>query len=258
MDGFSVHGNSFSVCLSNLRRVLQRCGEKHLILNWEKCHFMVRNGIVLGHKISEQEIEVDKAKIEVMMSLHPPNSVKGIQSFLGHDGFYMRFIKDFSKILRPLTRLLCKETKFEFDSDCLAAFHMIKGALISAPIVQPPDWDLPFDIMTVISQYYLVGYKVVVHTYHATLRMKIDEETTLDDTLPVEKVYSIDLSRPSAQVFPTDCSKYQEHSFATIKKRYPHLPWFTEIANFLAAEKEPMEFTGNEKRKFIRDAHHYF
>ncbi|KAF8085064.1 hypothetical protein N665_0683s0006 [Sinapis alba] len=88
-----------------------------------------------------------------MMSLQPPNSVKGVQSFLGHVGFYKRFIKEFSKISRPLTRLLCKETKFEFDSDCLASFHTIKEALISAPIVQPPDWDLPFEIMTNASDF---------------------------------------------------------------------------------------------------------
>ncbi|KAF8106377.1 hypothetical protein N665_0142s0016 [Sinapis alba] len=153
MDDFSVYGSSFSVCLSNLCSVLPRCEEKHLVLNWEKCHFMVRNGIVLGHKISEQGIEVDKAKIEVMMSLQPPNSVKGIRNFLRHAGFYRRFIKDFSMISRPLTRLFCKETKFDFDSDCLAAFHTIKGALISAPIVQPPDWDLPFEIMTDASNF---------------------------------------------------------------------------------------------------------
>ena len=88
MDDFSVYGSSFSVCLSNLCRVLKRCEEKHLVLNWEKCHFMVRDGIVLGHKISEKGIEVDKAKIDIMMSLQPPTSVRGIKSFLGHAGFY--------------------------------------------------------------------------------------------------------------------------------------------------------------------------
>ena len=72
---------------------------------------------------------------------------------MGHAGFYRRFIKDFSKTARPLTRLLCKDTKFEFDSDCLGAFHTIKGALISAPIIQPPNWDLPFEIMTDASDF---------------------------------------------------------------------------------------------------------
>ena len=143
MDDLNIYGSSFSVCLSNLCRVLQRCEEKHLVLNSEKYHFMVKDEIVLGHKISEKGIEVDKAKIEVMMSLQPPTTVKAIRSFLGHAGFYRRFIQDFSKIARPLTRLLCKEIKFDFNSECLAAFHTIKGALVSAPVVQPPDWELP-------------------------------------------------------------------------------------------------------------------
>ncbi|KAF8104119.1 hypothetical protein N665_0178s0005 [Sinapis alba] len=153
MDDFSVYGSSFSVCLSNLCRILRRCEEKDLVLNWEKCHFMVRDGIVLGHKISEKDIEVDKAKIEVMTSLQPLDSVKGITSFLGHGRFYMRFIRDFSKIARPLTRLLCKDTKFHFNSECLEAFYTIKGALVSAPIVQPPDWELPFEVMCDASDY---------------------------------------------------------------------------------------------------------
>ena len=134
-------------------RVLRRCEEKNLVLNWEKCHFMVRDGIVLGHKISEKGIEVDRVKVEVMMSLQPPDSVKGIRSFLGHAGFYRRFIQDFSKITRPMTRLLCKETKFHFDKECLDAFHTIKGALVSAPIVQPPDWEFPFEVMCDASDY---------------------------------------------------------------------------------------------------------
>ncbi|KAL0875989.1 hypothetical protein Bca101_025694 [Brassica carinata] len=147
MDDFSVYGSSFSACLSNLCRVLQRCENTNLVLNWEKCHFMVKEGIVLGHKISEKGIEVDKAKIDVMVSLPPPKTVKDIKSFLGHAGFYRRFIKDFSKISRPMPKLLCKEATFSFDEECLEAFKKIKGKLVSAPIVQPPYWDLPFEIM---------------------------------------------------------------------------------------------------------------
>jgi hypothetical protein len=82
MDDFFVYGKTFDDCLENLDKVLQRCEEKHLVLNWEKCHFMVREGIVLVHLISERGIEVDRAKIEVIEQLPPPIYVKGIRSFL--------------------------------------------------------------------------------------------------------------------------------------------------------------------------------
>ncbi|KAI3450251.1 hypothetical protein Pfo_006916, partial [Paulownia fortunei] len=69
MDDFSIFGNSFDDCLSNLEKVLIRCEEKNLVLNWEKCPFMVTTGIVLGHIISSEGIEVDKSKIELIANL---------------------------------------------------------------------------------------------------------------------------------------------------------------------------------------------
>ena len=84
---------------SNLDRVLQRCEDTSLVLNWEKCHFMVNEGIVLGNKISARGIEVDEAKVDAIEKMPCPKDIKGIRSFLGHVGFYRRFIKDFSKIL---------------------------------------------------------------------------------------------------------------------------------------------------------------
>jgi hypothetical protein len=88
MDDFSVYGKTFDNYLENLDKVLQRCEEKHLVLNWKKCHFMVREGIVLGHLVSKREIEVDRVKIEVIEQLPPPVNVRGIRSFLGHASFY--------------------------------------------------------------------------------------------------------------------------------------------------------------------------
>jgi hypothetical protein len=142
--------------LANLDKVLRRCQEADLVLNWKKCHFFVREGIVLGHKISEKGIEVDKEKIEVIEQLPPPTNVKGIHSFLGHAGFYQRFIQNFSQIARPLTHLLAKDAPFVFMEECLQGFHTLKKALISAPIIQPPDWHLPFLILC-DAGYYVVG-----------------------------------------------------------------------------------------------------
>ena len=118
MDDFSIYGSNFEDCLKNLEIVLQRCQDKNLALNWEKCHFMATEGIVLGHKISADGLEVDQAKIAVIKTLMSPTTVKGIRSFLGHDGFYKRFIKDFSKISKSLCRLLEKDVKFDFDESC--------------------------------------------------------------------------------------------------------------------------------------------
>ena len=119
------------------------CQDKNLALNWEKCHFMVIEEIVLGHKISVVRLEVDKAKVFLTETLIPPNSVKGIRSFLGHAGFYRRFIKEFLKISRPLYRQLEKDAKFEFDDSCLSAFKEIKSRLVIAPITTTPVWTLP-------------------------------------------------------------------------------------------------------------------
>ena len=108
-------GNSFDNCLENLRSVLVRCEETNLMLNWEKCHFMVQEGIVLGHWISSKGIKVDKAKIEEIEKLPPPSSIKGIRGFLGHAKFYKRFIKDFSQMAKPLSSLLVQGTPFDVD-----------------------------------------------------------------------------------------------------------------------------------------------
>src|SRR5204862_360668 len=96
---------------------------------------------------SKKGIEVDKAKIEVIEKLPPLTTVRGIQSFLGHARFYRRFIKDFSKITKPLCNLLMKDTEFDFNEDCMRAFNTLKEKLISVPIVVAPDWSLPFEIM---------------------------------------------------------------------------------------------------------------
>ena len=124
---------------------------------------MVNEGIVFGHKISERGIEVDKDKVDAIEKMSCPKDIKGIRSFIGHASFYRRFIKEFSKISRPLTNLLQKDVPFVFDDDCVEAFETLKKALTYAHIVQPPDWNLPFEVMCDASDYVVgivLGQKV--------------------------------------------------------------------------------------------------
>ncbi|XP_070041936.1 uncharacterized protein [Nicotiana tomentosiformis] len=139
MDDLSVVGDSFDDCLKNLKRVLKRCVKTNLVLNWEKCHFIVQEGIVLGHLVLSKGIEVYRAKVNVIEKLSPPTSVKEIRSFLGHASFYRRFIKDFSKIANPLCKLLEKDLPFVFSDDYRIAFEELKKKLMTAPIIVFPD-----------------------------------------------------------------------------------------------------------------------
>ena len=108
---------------------------------------MVNQGIVLGHVISSRGIEVDKAKIELISKLPSPTNVKKVRQFLGHAGFYRRFIKDFSKIAKPLYKLLEKDAKFVWEKECKESFEELKSYLTTAPIVRAPNWQLPFEVM---------------------------------------------------------------------------------------------------------------
>lgn len=190
MDDFSVYGANFDDCLSNLSKILQRCEEVNLVLNWEKCHFMVQEGIVLGHLISGRGIEVDRAKIEVIEKLPPPVNVKGVRSFLRHAGFYRRFIKDFSKTAKPLSNLLMKNVPFNFDTCCLSAFCRLKEALITALILQTPDWNLPIEVMCDASDY-AIGVECMPFTMPVRLWME------LRLTMPLQKRSCLQLSLPS-------------------------------------------------------------
>ncbi|GKD13133.1 reverse transcriptase domain-containing protein [Tanacetum coccineum] len=144
--------------LCNAPTTFQRCmtaifHELNENIMEEKCHFMVKEGIVLGHKVSGSGIEVDKAKIEAISKLPYPTNVKAIQSFLGHAGFYRRFIKDFSQIARPMTQLLVKDAPFNFSEECIQAFDTLKRKLTQALIMIKPDWSFPFEIMCDASDY---------------------------------------------------------------------------------------------------------
>ena len=155
MDDLTIYGEDFGDCFSNLETILQRYIEKNLVLNWEKCHFIVEKGIVLGHVISKKDIEVDKVKIKLIVNLPPPTNVKEVRQFLGHAGFYRRFIKDFSKLARPMCALLDKDAKFKWDENCQHCFEELKILLTTTPIVRRPKWTylLKLRVMQVIKQW---------------------------------------------------------------------------------------------------------
>ncbi|KAJ0954149.1 putative nucleotidyltransferase, Ribonuclease H [Helianthus annuus] len=199
MDDFSIFGTSFEACLEQLSRVLKRCVETNLVLSWEKSHFMVQEGIVLGHVVSSKGIEVDHAKIQVISTLPPPTSVKGVRSFLGHAGFYRRFIKNFSVITKPLCNLLLKDVPFVFDKHCKRSFETLKQKLVEAPILQSPNWSLPFEIMCDASDYAVgavLGQRVdkkPVAIYYASKTLadaQLNYTTTEKELLAV--VYALD------------------------------------------------------------------
>nr|GEU32249.1 reverse transcriptase domain-containing protein [Tanacetum cinerariifolium] len=198
MDDFFVFGDSFSSCLSHLDTMLQRCEDTNLVLNWEKCHFMVKERIVFGHKIFKNRLKIDRSKVDVIAKLPHPTTVKGVRSFLGHAGFYRRFIQDFSKIARPMTHLLEKETPFVFSKNCIDAFETFKKKLTEAPILVVPNWNLPFKLMCNASDFaigailgqqmlavvyafekfrpYLVLSKSIVYTDHSALKYLLSKQ----------------------------------------------------------------------------------
>ncbi|GJY98736.1 hypothetical protein Tco_0516166 [Tanacetum coccineum] len=229
MDDFSVFGNSFSTCLTNLEKMLKRCEDTNLALNWEKSHFMVKEGIVLGHKISKKGIEVDKAKIDVISKLPHPTTVKGIRSFLGHAGFYRRFIKDFSKISRPMTHLLEKNTPFNFSEDCILAFQTLKKKLTEAPILIAPNWTN-----------FCVMCDAIIDTKGAK-NYVADHLSRLEN--PYENVFD---PKEINETFPLE----------TLNSMTSHdnqsTPWFADIANYHAGNFLIQECHSTKEESFFK------
>nr|GEW35240.1 reverse transcriptase domain-containing protein [Tanacetum cinerariifolium] len=295
MVDFLVFGDSFSSCLSHLDTMLQQCEDTNLVLNWKKCHFMVKEGIVL--KISKNGLEIDRAKVNVIAKLPHPTIVKGVRSFLGHVGFYRRFIKDFSKIARPMTHLLEKETPFVFSKDCTDAFETLKKKVTKASILVVPDWNLPFELMCDASDFAIgavLGQRKTKHfqpIHYASKTMteaQIHYTTTEKEMLSV--VYAFEKFRPclvlSKSIVYTDHSaiKYLlSKQDAKPRLENPHkdvfenkninenfpletlgkissgsTQWFADFANFYAGNFIVKGMSSQQKKKFFKDVKHYF
>ncbi|RVW13724.1 Retrovirus-related Pol polyprotein from transposon 17.6 [Vitis vinifera] len=249
---------------------------------------MVQQGIVLRHIISKQGIEVDKAKVELIVKLPSLTNVKGVRQFLGHAGFYRRFIKDFSKLTRPFCELLVKDAKFIWYDRCQRSFEELKLFLTTAPIVRVPNWQLPFEVMCDASDFaigailgqredgkpyfraYLVGSFIVVFADHSALKYlltKQDDKARLirwilllqkfnlqiKDKKEVENMVADHLSRLAIA--------HNSHGL-TINDDFPEeslvlvevAPWYAHIANYLVIGKVPSFYWPS----LFKDAHTMF
>nr|GEV23625.1 transposon Ty3-I Gag-Pol polyprotein [Tanacetum cinerariifolium] len=263
MDDFSVFGNSFSACLTNLEKMLKRCENTKLALNWEKSHFMVKEGIILGHKISKKGIKVDKAKIKVILKLPYPTTVKGICSFLRHAGFYRRFIKDFSKISRPRV-----EKHFR-------PIHYASKTMSQAETNYTTTEKEMLAIVYAFEKFhsYLIMNKSIVYTDHSALKYlfaKKDIKARLlcwilllqefdfkvIDTRGAKNYAADHLSRffdPKEinETFPLE-------SLNKVAHQDPSTPWFADFANYHAGKFIIKGMTTQQKQKFFKDVRHYF
>nr|GEU52718.1 reverse transcriptase domain-containing protein [Tanacetum cinerariifolium] len=275
MKDLSVFGNSFEACLSHLEKMLKWHKDTNLCLNWEKIHFMVKEGIVLGHKISKNGIEVDKAKVDVIAKLPYPTTVKGIRSFLCHASFYRRFIQDFSKIARPMTRLLEKDTPFFFSKECIKSFQTLKKKLTEAPILVAPDWDLPFELMCDASDFAIgavLGQRKTKHfqPIHYARKTMTDAQahyTTTEKELLVmvaENLAADHLSRlenPHQSVL--DKKKINEmFPLETLNMVSScgdsSTPWFSDFPNYHVGNFFVKGMSSQQRNKFFKDVKHYF
>ncbi|XP_057755841.1 uncharacterized protein LOC130975025 [Arachis stenosperma] len=245
--------------------------------------------IVLGYKVSYKGIEVDKAKIEIIEKLPIPVNVKAVRSFLGHAGFYRRFIKDFSKIAKPLSNLLVIDNPFIIDSNCKHAFETLKRKLITAPIITPPDWNLPFELMCDASDLAIgavLGQKKNKLHHVIYYASKVLNETQKNYTTTEKELLAID-SKPRLirwvlllQEFDIEITdrKESENQVAGHLSRVPqeanqdkpqqvnenfpdeHLfqvqqaPWFADIANYKVGRKIPKKFTKQQIKKLLNEA----
>ncbi|GKC19424.1 reverse transcriptase domain-containing protein [Tanacetum coccineum] len=246
---------------------------------------MVKEGIVLGHKISKNGIEVDKAKIDVIAKLPHPTTVKGIRSFLGHAGFYCRFIKDFSKISRPMTHLLEKNTHFIFSEECIQAFQTLKKKLTEAPILIAPNWDQPFELMCDASDYAIgvvLGQRIEKHfrpIHYASKTMTEAESnytTTEKEMLAVEFYFKV-IDTNGAENYAADHLSRLENPYENVldpkeinenfpletlnmvtSRGDPSTPWFADYANYHAGNFIVKGMSTQQKNKFFKDVKHYF
>ncbi|RDX98239.1 Retrovirus-related Pol polyprotein from transposon 17.6, partial [Mucuna pruriens] len=251
MDDFMVYTDSFDTCLKNLSKVLTRCIDTHLVLNFEKFHFMVTEGIVLGHQVSNRGIEIDKSKIDIITSLPNPT---------------------FVKIALPLSKLLQKDVEFKFEQPCIEAFQELKNRLTSTSIFQAPNWKLPFELMcdasnlalgAILGQRAKVGkpMHVIAYAYRIMDPAQLNYTTTEKEMLAIKpntksrlirwmlllQEFNIEIKdKKGVENSVADHLSWieRENDPMPIRDEFPNeqllhitmpTPWFVDICNFVTA-----------------------
>nr|GEU42919.1 reverse transcriptase domain-containing protein [Tanacetum cinerariifolium] len=280
---FAYRRMPFGLC--NAPGTFQRCMmaifhdmiEKRWKSSWTTSQFL---GIPSA-LISKNGIEVDKAKVNVVAKLPYPTTVKGIRSFLGHVGFYRRFIQDFSKIARPMTRLLKKDTPFFFSKECVEAFQTLKRKLTKASILIAPDWDLPFELICDASDFAIgvvLGQRQEKHfrpiQYASKIMTEVESNYTTTEKEMLAVVYAFEKFRSYlvinksilytdhsasnisllSKILRRDCSD----GFYSFKSSHSNSPWFFDFANYHAVNFVVKGMSSQQKNKFFKDVKHYF
>ncbi|RDX74187.1 Retrovirus-related Pol polyprotein, partial [Mucuna pruriens] len=287
MDEFTVYAESFEACLGNLSKVLKRCIDTNLVLNFEKCHFIVTEGIVLGHLVSNRGIEVDKSKIDIISPLPNPTSVREVRSFLGHAGFYRRFIKNLANLLchclgcyrriilgaEEPTHIRPYSTSTKLGPACDASNSTLRAILgqragVDQPVHQnytTTEKEL-LAIVFALDKFcaYLLGSRIIVFSDYAALRyllkkpdakprqirwMLLLQEFNIEirDKKGVENSMADHLSRIERESEPMPIR--DEFPYEQLLHIQTSTPWFSDICNYVATSQFPPEASRLYKEK---------
>ncbi|GKD92423.1 reverse transcriptase domain-containing protein, partial [Tanacetum coccineum] len=261
MDDFSVFGNSFENCLSHLDKMLKRCEDTNLCLNWEKSHFMVKEGIVLGHKILKNGIDVDKAKIDVIAKLHHPTTVKGVRSFLGHAGAVLgqRHEKHFRPIHYASKTMNEGESHYTMTEkemlDVVYAFEKFRSYLIlNKSIVYTDHSALKYLFAKKDSKARLLRWVLLLQEFKfKVIDTKGAENLAADHLSRLENPYENVLDpKEINETFPLETL-----NMVTFRGD-SSTPWFADFANYHAGNFIVKGMSSQQKNKFFKDVKHYF
>nr|GEY96022.1 transposon Ty3-I Gag-Pol polyprotein [Tanacetum cinerariifolium] len=255
MDDFSVFGDSFSSCLTNLDKMLNRCEETNLVLNWEKCHFTCRECIVLGHKISKSGIEVDRAKVDVIAKLPHPATIKGVRSFLGHN-LPFELMCDASDY--AIGAVLGQRKMKHFQP-----IHYASKTMTEAQIHYTTTEKEMLAIVYAFEKFrpYLVLSKSIVYTDHSALKYLLNS----DGFFFYKNLISQFLIKKGSENLAADHLSRLENPHQDVLKskdineNFPletlgsltsnNTPWFTDILNFHARNFIKKGLTSQQKKK---------